>query len=176
MGRLPNFARLDRSLPAGLHPYLALLPRAAESPALRRIETAAFPAGRLLESARVLIQPGEGYAFVDVEWPAIVLFESYYRRGSALDLYLDLLHELTHIRQLQEGHDLWDERFEYVDRITEIEGYAVAVEEGRRLGMTDEHVIRHLSNPWMTPEDVRRLDEHIVKFLAARPLPPPCAP
>ena len=28
--------------------------------------------------------------------------------------------------------DLWDERFAYVDRITEIEGYAVAVEEGRR--------------------------------------------
>ncbi len=168
--RLPPYARLQRGLEVGLHRYLDLLPDAAQSPAFARIETERYPRGLLLDTTLVRIEPGEGYAWVDIDVPCIVLMESYYRRGSALDLYLDLLHELTHIRQFHEGHNLWDRRFAYVDRITEIEGYAVAVEEGRRLGMTDEDVVRHLSNPWMTTEDVERLVNHIHDFLnGARP-------
>lgn len=162
---LPDFASVDRTLAAGLHPYLDLLPRALESPALRRAVPDAAHRERLVRDCTVYIQPGAGYCYIDVERPCIVLGEDYYRTGTPLDLYLDLLHEFTHIRQLHEGHDLWDERFAYVDRPTEIEGYAVAVEEGRRLGMSDEDVVSHLSNPWMDEEDVERLTHHIQAFL-----------
>jgi hypothetical protein len=34
-----------------------------------------------------------------------------------------------------------------VDRPTEIEGYAVAIEEGRRLGMSSEDISDHLATP-----------------------------
>ncbi|MBI5496894.1 MAG: hypothetical protein HY904_17905 [Deltaproteobacteria bacterium] len=166
MRTLPDFAVVDRSLPEGLHPYAALLPHVLQSPALRRITPSAEAARTLVAGARVAVQAGRGYAYVDVNVPCIVLSEWYYRGGSGLDLYLDLLHELTHLRQLSEGADLWDERFAYVDRPTEIEGYAVAVEEGRRLGMTPVMVQRHLSNPWMTAEDVVRLVAHIDRLLA----------
>lgn len=105
--------------------------------------------------------------------PCIVLAEDYYRAGSDVDLYMDMLHELTHIRQHHEGLDLWDERYAYVDRPTEIEGYAVAVEEGRRLGMDDEDIIEHLTNPWMDAEDVQRLLRHTQEFLARRGGVPP---
>ncbi len=162
---LPPYAHVVRDLGLGTHPFLHLLPRVAESPAVARIATRETPLAILLASARVAIESGDGYAYVDVDRPAIVLAASYYRHGNALDLYLDLLHELTHLRQLAEGADLWDERFAYVDRITEIEGYAVAVEEGRRLGMTDSEVVHHLSNPWMTEADVQRLIGHIGRFL-----------
>ncbi len=165
---LPDYAQVDRTLRRGRQAYLALLPKAEQSPGLQRIAGDPAVRTRLLSSAAVLIQPRPGYAFVDVSVPCIVLAEWYYREGAALDLYLDLLHELTHLRQLTEGADLWDERFSYVDRPTEIEGYAVAVEEGMRLGMSEEEVLRHLANPWMTSQEVARLRNHIHQYLASR--------
>ncbi|HEY3451300.1 MAG TPA: hypothetical protein VGK67_33385 [Myxococcales bacterium] len=169
--RLPSYARIDHRLDAGDHRYLELLPEVAASPALQRISPDPRVRQRLVERAVVQIRGRRGYAFVDVEAPCIVLSESYYASGAHLDLYLDLLHELTHLRQLAEGFDLWDERFEYVDRPTEVEGYAVAIEEGRRLGMTEDDVFRHLSNPWMTEADVRRLIGHIDTYLGGGALP-----
>jgi hypothetical protein len=144
-----------------------------ESPGLARIEPDPARRRKLLEEALVYVKPGGGFAYVDVETPCIVLAEDYYRTGSDVDLYMDMLHELTHIRQHHEGLDLWDERFAYVDRPTEIEGYAVAVEEGRRLGMDDEDIIEHLTNPWMDEEDVQRLLRHTQVFLAKRGGVPP---
>jgi hypothetical protein len=170
---VPTFGLLRRDLPAGLHPYLRILPGAMESPGLARIEPDLARRRRLLEGALVYVKPGGGFAYVDVETPCIVLAEEYYRTGSDVDLYMDMLHELTHIRQHHEGLDLWDERYAYVDRPTEIEGYAVAVEEGRRLGMDDEDVIEHLTNPWMDEEDVQRLLKHTQDFLARRGGVPP---
>lgn len=166
--RVPDFAHLARDLPTGLHAYLRVFPRAAESPGLVRIEPDEKKREILLRGAMIHIKAGGGFAYVDVETPCIVFAEEYYRTGSDLDLYLDMLHELTHIRQHHEGHDLWDERYAYVDRITEVEGYAVAVEEGRRLGMTDEEVVAHLSNPWMDAEDVDKLQKNVADFLAGR--------
>ena len=165
MIELPEYARVVRTLSQGEYPFRMLLPRLAESPAARRIESHATPIDRLLQTARVRIQPGDGYVWVDDNAPAIVLVENYYRCGNPLDLYLDLIHELTHLRQLAEGHNLWDEHFRYVERPTEIEGYAVAIEEGLRLGMSEAEILRHLSNPWMTRTDVRRLRKNVERFL-----------
>jgi hypothetical protein len=67
--------------------------------------------------------------------------------------------------------NLWDERFEYADRPTEIEGYAVAVEEGLRLGMTSENVADNLATPWMTADDIARLLAHVEGLLATGVLP-----
>jgi hypothetical protein len=166
MLRLPDYALVVRTLERGEHPYLALLPRAAESPAMRRIASSPLSLQRLLDKARVRIEPGDGFVWVDDEAPAIVLIERYYRKGDPGDLYLDLLHELTHLRQLSEGKNIWDESFRYVDRPTEIEGYAVAIEEGCRLGMTRSDIVRHLSNPWMSRADIRRLLENVDRFLS----------
>jgi hypothetical protein len=162
---LPEYALVVRNLESGLHPYRTLLPRIDESPALRRIESPATPIRRLLDNARVQIRRREGYCYVDVKIPAIVLSEEYYFRANALDLYLDLIHELTHLRQLAEGENIWDHSLEYVDRPTEIEGYAVAVEEGIRLGMNEGEITHHLSNPWMSAAEVARLRQNIDLFL-----------
>ena len=166
---LPEYALVNRTLGCGIHPYRLFLPRFEESPVVRRIETATIPLSSLLDDARVKIKKGEGFCYVDVKIPAIVLIENYYIRGNALDLYLDLAHELTHLRQLAEGRNIWDHSLHYVDRPTEIEGFAIAVEEGLRLGMTEEQVIQHLSNPWLSDDEVDRLRKNINRFLAERP-------
>lgn len=165
MIELPEYARVVRTLECGLHPYRTLLPRIEESPIACRIESSSVPLCQLIDDARVQIRPGEGYVWVDVKQPAIILIEGYYRAANPVDLYLDMVHELTHLRQLAEGKDLWDRSLDYVDRPTEIEGYALAVKEGIRLGLTEDEVIRHLSNPWMSPADVARLRANIDRFL-----------
>jgi hypothetical protein len=169
MIELPEYALVNRTLNCGLHPYRLFLPRFEESPVARRIQTPALPIGPLMDGARVKIKKGEGYCYVDVKIPAIVLIEDYYVRGNALDLYLDLAHELAHLRQLAEGRNIWDHSLHYVDRPTEIEGYAVAVEEGMRLGMTEAQVIQHLSNPWLSDDEVDRLRRNIDRFLKENP-------
>ena len=166
MTELPEYAQVNRKLSRGTHPYRSLLPRLEESPVARRIGTAKFPLGPLMDSARVKITSHEGYCYVDVKIPAIILAEHYYRNAGPLDIYLDLAHELTHLRQLAEGKNLWDHNLHYVDRPTEIEGYAVAVEEGLRLGMTETQIIQHLSNPWLSNAEVARLRKNIERFLA----------
>jgi hypothetical protein len=166
---LPEYAQVVRSLPSGDHPYLRLLPRIEESPVVRRIESPQTPFGVLVNGARVRIRQREGYCYVDIAIPAIVLSEGYYQSGNPIDLYLDMAHELTHLRQLSEGHNLWDHSLHYVDRPTEIEGFAVAVEEGLRLGMPEDEIIRHLSNPWLDESETARLRHNIDKFLSEHP-------
>jgi hypothetical protein len=169
MIELPEYAIVNRSLDCGLHPYRLLLSRFEESPTVRSIETSSIPIGPLMDDARVKIKKGEGFLYVDVKIPAIMLIEDYYHRANPLDLYLDLAHELTHVRQMVEGKNIWDHSLDYVDRPTEIEGYAVAVEEGIRLGMTEEQVIQHLSNPWLDDSEVERLRRNIDRFLNQAP-------
>jgi hypothetical protein len=171
MRGLPAYARVRRTLAPGVHRLVDLLPHLRRSPALRRIVATDAARRRLLAHTRVLICGRRGYAFVEVEGPWIVLSEHYYATGGDLDLYLDLLHELTHLRQLGEGFDLWDERFDYVERPTEVEAFAVAVAEGRRLGMSRADVLEHLKNPWMTRRETLRLLGHIDRFLDGGPLP-----
>ncbi|HSW40771.1 MAG TPA: hypothetical protein VLL97_14910 [Acidobacteriota bacterium] len=163
---LPEYAHVVRNLGPGMHPYRNLLPRLEESPVAQRIETEAMPLGPLMDSARVLINDHEGFCFVDIKIPAIVLSEHYYANGKDIDLYLDMAHELAHLRQFHEGRDLWDHSLHYVDRPTEIEGYAVAVEEGLRLGMTEDEIRKHLANPWLSSAEVARLRNNIERFLA----------
>jgi hypothetical protein len=163
---LPEYAQVVRALPSGDHPYRQLLPLIDQSPAARRIESPLIPLGLLLDNARVRIKQREGYCYVDVIIPAIVLSEEYYRAANPIDLYLDMAHELTHLRQLAEGQKLWDHSLHYVDRPTEIEGYAVAVEEGLRLGMTETEIMHHLSNPWLNDSEIARLRKNIDRFLA----------
>ncbi len=162
---LPSYAQVVRGLGVGVHQYLKLLPRALESPAMVRVVPRGADAAALVSAARVRVSREPGFAHIDVEAGDIVLAEGYYVGGSPVDLYLDLLHELTHLRQLAEGFDLWDENFSYPNRPTEIEAYAVAVEEGLRLGMTGAEIMVHLSNPWMSAADVQSLHSNVLCFL-----------
>lgn len=163
-----RFALPVRGLEPGFHPFLTLLPKALESPALPLIGTHRFPAREVMRAARVQVIAVEGYCWIDDARPCIVLTRTYYQQGSDLDLYLDLLHEVTHLRQLLEGRDLWDDNLPYHRRPTEIEGYAVAVAEMRRLGLDGEAIRQHLTNPWMTTAQVTELIALIDVFLGSR--------
>jgi hypothetical protein len=68
-----------------------------------------------------------------------------------------VIHELVHIRQFMEGKELFDRRYSYVDRPTEIEAYTAAVNEARRIGLKKEEILDYLKVEWITEEEFQRL-------------------
>jgi hypothetical protein len=112
---------------------------------------------RMLQTVTIDLDKEEGFAYIDVKTGSIRLSESYLVTGDERHLYLDLIHELVHIRQLHEGKDLFDKRYSYVDRPTEVEAYEVCVGEARRIGMSDNEIIEYLKVDWVSEKQFQRL-------------------
>jgi len=102
-----------------------------------------------------------GYMGVSDQDGHILISAHYLKNGDERDLYLDILHELVHVRQFLEGKELFENRWEYVDRPTEVEAYQQAVKEARRLGMTDKEIYRYLKTEWMSEDDLKRLADAV---------------
>jgi len=102
-----------------------------------------------------------GYMYVDGSDGHLVISKSYLNSGDKIDIYLDLIHELCHVKQYMDGKELFDPRYEYVDRPTEIEAYSYAVQEAKRLGLTNERICLYLRTEWMGENDFRRLAKSV---------------
>src|SRR3989441_6135279 len=102
-----------------------------------------------------------GYMGVSDEDGHLVVSTHYLRTGKRRDIYLDVIHELVHVRQFREGKELFPEGFEYPSAPTEIEAYRTCVAEGRRLGMDDAELFEYLKVEWMDEKDVRKLARNV---------------
>jgi hypothetical protein len=91
----------------------------------------------------------------------LLINANYLRKGEKLSIYLDIIHELVHVKQFQEGRELFDESYVYVDRPTELEAFRHAVKEARRLGMNDKEIFEYLQVPTLNVEQVRRLANNL---------------
>ena len=105
----------------------------------------------------LVVEPRKGYLHVDPETGNIVISSSYLESGDETYIYLDVIHELVHVRQFTEGKELFDKRYSYVDRPTEIEAYSYAVKEAKRIGMTEKEIVDYLRVEWVTEEEFKRL-------------------
>jgi hypothetical protein len=72
-------------------------------------------------------------------------------------VYLDVVHELCHVKQFRDGKPLFYPKLSYVDAPSEIEAYRFTVDEGRRIGMTDAQLLDYLKVEWISPAEHRRL-------------------
>ncbi len=102
-----------------------------------------------------------GYMYVDGSDGHLVISKGYLNSGNKTDIYLDLIHELCHIKQFMEGKELFDPRYDYVDRPTEIEAYRYAIQEARRLGLSEERIRCYLWTEWMGDDDFKRLAKSV---------------
>lgn len=109
--------------------------------------------------AQVLVRVSDEdlYAYVDDEDGSLVVGLEHITTSDPRTVYLDVVHELVHVKQHSEGRDLYDRRYRYVDRPTEVEAYRVAVEEARRIGMSDKEIFDYLHVEWISAEEHRRL-------------------
>jgi len=102
-----------------------------------------------------------GYMGVSDEDGHLIVSAYYLREGELVSKYLDVIHELVHVRQFREGRPLFDENYEYHNRPTELEAYELAIAEGRRLGMSDKELFDYLKVDWMSEDEVRKLAKNL---------------
>jgi hypothetical protein len=98
-----------------------------------------------------------GYMWIDSASGRLMINSRYLNSGDRIDVYLDVIHELVHIRQLMEGKELFDSRYGYTDRPTEVDAYRHAVREARNLGLSDERICQYLKTEWMSDEELKHL-------------------
>jgi len=102
-----------------------------------------------------------GYMGVSDDDGHLMVSTYYLRHGKAEEIYLDLIHELIHVKQFMDGEELFDDSFEYVERPTEVEAYKLTIQEARRIGMSDMEIYDYLKVYWMSDVEVAKLAERL---------------
>ncbi len=157
MGATPELGvRIDRSSPTKLYPFERFFHGFENVPAIRKLfgkRTAQVLHRQKVEffSARF------GYMGTSDVDGHLLISTFHLKDGDFRTLYLDIVHELCHVRQFQRGKPLFYPKLSYVDAPSEIEAYAFTIQEGRRIGMTDRELIDYLKVEWITPAEHRRL-------------------
>jgi len=114
---------------------------------------------KVLSNLRIEFGGRRGYMGVSNEDGHLFISAYYLKHGDIIDIYLDIIHELTHVKQFMEGKELFDNNYDYVDRPTEVEAFRNAIEEARRLGLSHERICEYLKTEWMSDEDFERLSK-----------------
>ena len=114
---------------------------------------------RILRTLRVKLDESVEYMYVNEANGEVVVSGEYLRSAREELLYLDIIHELVHVRQHREGRDLFDSKFSYVDRPTELEAYRITLDEARKIGMTEKEIEDYLYVEWISKGEHKRLAE-----------------
>ncbi len=102
-----------------------------------------------------------GYMGVSDQDGHLIVSTHYLKTGKPRDIYLDVVHELVHVRQFGEGKELFPDGVGYADTPTEVEAYKHCLAEGRRLGMTDRELFEYLRVEWMNEKELRKLARNV---------------
>jgi hypothetical protein len=124
---------------------------------LPAIFTDAEEIDRVITRTKVFVVDMPHEMFVDNDDASITIGLTHLRQASDEFLFLDIIHELCHVKQHLQGRNLYDRSKAYVDRETEIEAYRVTVQEARRIGLNDDAIAHYLRVSWITPEEHKRL-------------------
>lgn len=147
--------KITRDVPVTTYPFTDYFKGFERIEAVRKIfgdETE-----NMLHKIRVEFAGMRSYMGVSNVDGHILMSARYLKEGDIVDIYLDIIHELVHVRQFMEGRELFDENFSYAERPTEIEAYRHAVEEARNLGLSEERICEYLKTEWMTDDEFKRL-------------------
>ncbi len=147
--------RIDREAGPGTIPFTDVFKGFERVGAVK--ETFGKNTKKVLENLNVELEEGRGYMRINDKAGSIIVNTKYLKEGQELHLYLDVVHELVHIRQHMEGKELWDKKYAYVDRPTEIEAYEAAVNEARRLGLSEKEIVKYLEVEWVSETDFSRM-------------------
>lgn len=146
---------INRDVPIGSFPFKDIFGGFEKVAAVKSIFGSSTD--RVLSALQVDVEDGRGYMRINDKKGSVIVSAKYLKEGEETHLYLDVVHELVHVRQHMEGKELWDRRYAYVDRPTELEAYRVALDEARRLGLGERDIIDYLKVDWVTDEEFGQL-------------------
>jgi len=144
---------VNRTKPLGVYRLSDIFAGLKDSRAMAELSEDEMEKNRILNETIVEIVDSEDYMYVNQDDGRLVVGNRYLKEASEQFLYLDVVHELVHVKQFWRGLNLYDPRYDYVDRPTEIEAYKLTVKEARRLGMNDFEIADYLLVEWITRED-----------------------
>ena len=172
-GEPPEGFRVARALELGRHPLLTVFPGLDRLPSAERQEPDPARRARLHRETVVDLVAEDLWMYVAPWAPivsrrgprptvspgtdAIVIGASHLRESAPLILFLDIFHELCHVRQRHAGAELFPPNLGYVERPTEIEAYRFVVEEARRLEVDDATLQEYLMVEWISDAEYRQL-------------------
>jgi hypothetical protein len=86
----------------------------------------------------------------------LLINPNYFLAADFTDLYLDVIHELVHVKQFLDGK-CSDSRTAYVERPLEIEAYNITVAEARNIGLDENEIIAYLNSDLLSNEELGQL-------------------
>lgn len=159
--------KIPRNVKIAVYPFIDYFKGFEKVEAVRQIfgdETE-----KVLSNLKVEFAGIRGYMGVSETDGHLIVGARYLNEGNMVDIYLDVIHELVHVKQFMGGKELFDSDYAYIERPTEVEAYRLAVKEARRLGMTDEKICEYLKTEWMSGDDLQRLAKTVGVKLAEPP-------
>lgn len=156
-----NTIKINREVNPGTYEIEDIFDGLKQVEILRKIFGSNTELDDVFSKTKVIVDTSSHYMHVKNEDATIVIGLNHLKNSDKIILYLDIVHELVHVKQQRQGLDLYDKSYSYVDRPTEIEAYIVAVEEAKRLGMKHHEIIDYLQVEWITPDEHKRLATHV---------------
>jgi len=151
---------LPRKVPVRFHPFTEFFRGFEDVAAVRK--TFGPRTAQVLRTVKVEFFTSRwGYMGVSDEDGHLIVSTHYLANGNPRDIYLDVIHELVHVKQHRDGRPLFHNRWTYENRPTELEAYRACTAEGRRLGMTDRELIHYLKVPWLDDGEFRQLAKNL---------------
>jgi hypothetical protein len=148
---------INRSESRGEFPLSNIFIGLEDSEVVQSIFGGKEQAAEILRSLRVRLDDSAEYMYVNDADGTVVVKGEYLRSANKRILYLDIVHELVHVRQYREGRDLFDSKFSYVQRPTELEAYKITLDEARKIGMTEEEIEDYLYVEWISKKEHKQL-------------------
>ncbi len=103
------------------------------------------------------IEFNEQTVYMRVDYDGRLLINpNYLENASLIDIYLDVIHELVHVKQVMNGKNC-NHALPYVERPLEIEAYRVAVNEAKALGLNETRIIDYLDSDLINNQELRKL-------------------
>ncbi len=108
-----------------------------------------------LTQIRVEFTSATLYMRVDHEGTLLVN-PHYLSSGDFTEIYLDIVHELVHVKQAWSGENS-DPSVSYVERPLEIEAYRVSVDEAKALGWDENRILAYLDSDLVNADELKQL-------------------
>jgi len=153
--------KINRKLIAGVYKITDVFPGIRKEPILSEIFGGEKMIDEVSEATDINIIDAPHYMNVNNENGTINVGLGHLRNSDDEVLYLDIIHELCHVRQQREGAVLYRRDIPYVDWPTEIEAYEITVKVARRMGMTDREIENYLYVEWASPQDNAKMAKRL---------------
>lgn len=153
--------KISRNTTLGRHKFKDIFSGFEDSPAIRILFKDQQEIDELRELDLELTTTDVWYMRVRDVDGRLLIRPGYLRRGRKEFIYLDLIHELTHIKQFKQGYDLYDQQYSYIRRPTELEAFSNAIAEARRIGLSDLEIYEYMRVDWISESELKELAERL---------------